>query len=234
MANAAAPSPKANMGAPAPRLDARLKVTGEARYPADTPLANPAYAVLVTSAIAKGRIERIDLDEARGVRGVLDILTHENTTELKPAKFGQGCSTSIQKLGPDIFHDGQIIAVVLADTFEAATEAAYSVQVTYAEQAPSATFGSEGLTEEDATTVSEQHKHLPQAGDAARRLPVPMSASKRNMRLLRSTTIRSNCSRRPARGPATSSPFMSRANSSTGSRIALRSGSLSIPRKCVS
>ena len=53
------------MGAPAPRYDARLKVTGEARYPADMPVGNPAYAVLVTSTIAKGRIESLDLDEAR-------------------------------------------------------------------------------------------------------------------------------------------------------------------------
>ena len=79
MFNVAAPRPGANMGAPVPRLDARLKVTGAARYPADTPVGNPAYAVLVTSAIAKGRIERLDLNEARSVPGVLDILTSENT-----------------------------------------------------------------------------------------------------------------------------------------------------------
>src|SRR5438876_11361187 len=113
MASAAAPAPKAKMGEPAPRLDARLKVTGEARNPADVAVSNPAYAVLVTSAIARGRIERLDLGEARAVPGVLDILTHENTTELKEVKFGAGAggaSTSIQSLGPDIFHDGQIIA----------------------------------------------------------------------------------------------------------------------------
>lgn len=166
MASAAAPTPKANMGAPAPRYDARLKVTGEARYPADIAVANPAFAVLVTSSIAKGRIKRLDLDEARAVPGVLDILTYENTAELKPAKFGEGASTSIQSLGPDILQDGQIIAVVLADTFETATEAAYRVKATYAAQAPSATFGSQGLKSEDATKVSEQHKHLPEAGDA--------------------------------------------------------------------
>ena len=57
------------MGEPAPRIDARLKVTGEARYPADMPVSNPAYAFLVTSAIAKGRIERLDLDEARAGSG---------------------------------------------------------------------------------------------------------------------------------------------------------------------
>jgi len=167
MANAAAPTPQANMGEPAPRLDARLKVTGEARYPADIPLANAAYAVLVTSTIAKGRIERLDVEEARAVPGVLDILTYENTSELKPAKFGEGSSTSIQSLGPDIQFAGQIIAVVLADSFEVASDAAYRLKVSYAEQTPAATFGAQGLTEEDATKVSQQHKHLPQAGDAA-------------------------------------------------------------------
>ena len=64
------------MGAPAPRYDARLKVTGEARYPSDIAVANPAYAVLVTSTIAKGMIKSLDLDDARAVTGILDI-THE-------------------------------------------------------------------------------------------------------------------------------------------------------------
>jgi xanthine dehydrogenase YagR molybdenum-binding subunit len=166
MTNAAAPEPKTNMGAPAPRYDARLKVTGEARFASDMAVANPAYAVLVTSAIAKGRIASIELDQARAVPGVLDILTQDNTSELKPVKFGDGSATSIQKLGPEIFHSGQIVAVVIADTFEAASEAANNVKVNYDEQAPAATFGAPGLQEEDATKVSQQHKHLPQAGDA--------------------------------------------------------------------
>jgi xanthine dehydrogenase YagR molybdenum-binding subunit len=166
MANAAAPTPKANMGAPAPRADARLKVTGQARYPSDTPVGNPAFAVLVTSTIAKGRLDRLDLDAARAVPGVLDILTHDNTSELKAVKFGQGSSTSIEDLGPEIQQAGQIIAVVVADSFEAATEGASRVKPTYSEQTPSATFDSQGVTQEDATKVSPQHKHLPQAGDA--------------------------------------------------------------------
>src|SRR5215468_8933511 len=108
MASAAAPEPKANMGAPAPRIDGRLKVTGEARYPADMALDNPAFAVLVTSRIAKGRLTGLDIDAARAVPGVLDILTHENTGDLKNLKFqNAGSATSIQSLGPDIFHDGQ-------------------------------------------------------------------------------------------------------------------------------
>ncbi|MFL4986306.1 MAG: xanthine dehydrogenase family protein molybdopterin-binding subunit [Xanthobacteraceae bacterium] len=165
----AAPEPKANMGQPVPRYEARLKVTGEARFGADFPLNNPAYAFLVTSAIAKGRIESIDLAAARAVPGVLEILTQDNTTELKPIKFsagGGGASTSMQSLGPEIAHDGQIVAMVLADTYEAAREAAYKVRVRYAATMPSATFGSAGTTEEDATKVSERHKEVPQAGDA--------------------------------------------------------------------
>ncbi len=166
MANAASPVPQVNMGQPVPRYDATLKVTGGARYPADTPVANPAYAVLVTSTIAKGRLIALDFEQAQAVPGVLDILTYQNTSELKPAKFGAPSCTSIQSLGPDISFAGQIIAVVVADTFEAASEAAGKIKAGYDEQAPSSTFGAQGLREADATTESEQHKHLPEAGDA--------------------------------------------------------------------
>jgi xanthine dehydrogenase YagR molybdenum-binding subunit len=167
MANPAAPQPKENMGAPAPRYDARLKVTGQARYPADTPLANPAYAVLVTSAIAKGSLTSLELHDARAVPGVLEILTAEEMSELKTVEFGTRCSTSIQDLGPEIRHAGQIIAVVVADTFEAATEGAQRVKASYREEAPSATFDTPGLEVADATKESKTHRHVPQAGDAA-------------------------------------------------------------------
>jgi xanthine dehydrogenase YagR molybdenum-binding subunit len=167
MANPAAPQPKENMGAPAPRYDARLKVTGQARYPADTPLANPAYAVLVTSAIAKGSLTSLELDDARAVPGVLEIFTAEDMSDLKNVEFGGRCTTSIQQLGPEIRHAGQIIAVVVADTFEAATEGAQRVKASYSEQAPSATFDTAGLSVADATKESKAHSHVPQAGDAA-------------------------------------------------------------------
>jgi xanthine dehydrogenase YagR molybdenum-binding subunit len=167
MENPAAPQPKENMGAPAPRYDARLKVTGQARYPADTVLANPAYAVLVTSAVAKGALTSLALDDARAVPGVLEIFTAENMSDLKTVEFGTRCSTSIQSLGPEIRHAGQIIAVVVADTFEAATEAAQRVKANYNEATPSATFDAPGLNVADATKESKAHSHVPQAGDAA-------------------------------------------------------------------
>jgi xanthine dehydrogenase YagR molybdenum-binding subunit len=163
---AAAPEPKANMGRPEPRYDGRLKVTGAALYSSDMPLNSPAFAFLVTSSIAKGRIEKLDLSQARAVPGVLDILTQDNTSELKGGKFGQNQSTSIDRLGPEIAHDGQIIAMVLADSYEAAREAAYKVKPTYVVEPASASFGSAGLKMEDATKVSDRHKKVPNKGDA--------------------------------------------------------------------
>jgi xanthine dehydrogenase YagR molybdenum-binding subunit len=164
--NAAAPEPKPNMGEPVPRYDARLKVTGEARYPSDVPVNNPAFAFLVTSSIAKGKLQSIDVAQARAIPGVLDILTHENTSELKSGKFGDGASTSIDRLGPDIAHDGQIIAMVVADSYETAREAAFKVKPSYIPAQPSATFGSSGVEIVDATEVSQQHNKLPNKGDA--------------------------------------------------------------------
>jgi CO/xanthine dehydrogenase Mo-binding subunit len=73
----AAPESKANMGQPIPRYDAVAKVTGKAAYAADMPLINPVYAYLVTSSIAKGRVDSFDLAAANKVRGVIDIVTHE-------------------------------------------------------------------------------------------------------------------------------------------------------------
>lgn len=163
----AAPEPKRNMGQPVPRVDARLKVTGEARYPADVPLTNLAHGVLVTSDIARGRIRRLDVSEARAVRGVIDILTHENAADLKPLTYGNGVATSITPLADQrIWHDGQIIALVLADHYEAAREAAYRVKAEYDAELPSATFGSAGTETVLAKDATQSHTEDPAAGDA--------------------------------------------------------------------
>jgi xanthine dehydrogenase YagR molybdenum-binding subunit len=164
----AAPEPKRNMGQPVPRVDARLKVTGQARFAADFPIGNLAHGVLVTSDIARGRILKLDLDAAKAVPGVIEILTHQNADGLNPLKFGNSTATSISPLSePKIWHDGQIIALVLADTFEAAREAAYKVKAEYEREQPSATFGSPGTQTVLAAAVSQTHKEDPAVGDVA-------------------------------------------------------------------
>lgn len=161
--NRAAPEPKANMGRPEPRLEAKLKVTGGARFASDMPVNNAAFAFLVTSPIAKGSIAAIDLSEAKAVPGVLEIFTHENTGDIKDVKYapgGGGMTSSIQNLGPKIQHDGQIVAMVVANTFEVAREAAYKVNIRYSAESPSAGFDADGISEAGVK------KKLPQAGDA--------------------------------------------------------------------
>src|SRR6202007_440683 len=123
----------------------------------------------VTSPISLGAITRMNLSEARAVPGVLKIFTHENTGELKPLKYsagGGGPGTSLQDFGPRIRHDGQLVAMVVADTFEAAREAAGLVKIEYRAEETSATFDPPGATEEDASKASERARDLPQAGDA--------------------------------------------------------------------
>ncbi len=159
----AAPAPKANQGAPAPRYDGRAKVTGEARYASDFSFPDVAYAFLVTSAIARGRIRSMDLAEARAIPGVVEILTHENMRgEVKKTKFlmdGGPASNSVLPLGsPEIAYGGQIIAVVLANTFESAREAAYRVRVEYDSQTPSSTFDDAGTKAQPVAEVSKRHE----------------------------------------------------------------------------
>lgn len=148
-----APAPAGNMGLPAPRIDGRLKVTGEARYPADVPLSNLAHAVLVTSAVACGRVARIRDEAARAVPGVIDVLSHDAVDgQLRRPDFGAGGATSIGPLHDRrIWNDGQILALVIAETFEAAQEAANLVAADYAEtQPPAAGFDAEGAETVDA------------------------------------------------------------------------------------
>ena len=91
--DAAAPRPKENMGEPLPRVDARLKVTGQAGYPADLPASNVAYGALATSSIAKGKVTTLHLDEARAVPGLLDIVTYGDMDRVDRPKFGNGSAT---------------------------------------------------------------------------------------------------------------------------------------------
>jgi len=158
------------IGAAAPRVDGRLKVTGEARYASDMPLAEPVYAFLATSAIARGRIANIAEGEARAVPGVVDILTYRNVGgAVKPTKlFSDGgyLGSTIRPLASDqIWHDGQIVAVVLAETFEAAREAARRLDIGYAAETPTAGFDSPGATEITAKDISSSYED-PAVGDA--------------------------------------------------------------------
>jgi xanthine dehydrogenase YagR molybdenum-binding subunit len=117
------------IGKPANRIDGPLKTTGTAPYAYERhdAVRNPAYGVVVGSAIAKGRIASIDLTAAEAAPGVLAIVTAENAGKLGKGKF----NTATLLGGPEIEHYHQAIAVVVAETFEQATAAAQLVHVNY-------------------------------------------------------------------------------------------------------
>ena len=125
------------IGAAAARIDGVAKVTGHARYAAEHPAADLAWGVAVSSTIARGRIERIMTERALAVPGVLAVLSHENRPRMRRLGFMYKDMTSpkgspFRPLQDDVVrYSGQPIALVVAETFEAARYAAGLVEVHY-------------------------------------------------------------------------------------------------------
>lgn len=116
-------------GQPLPRADGRAKVTGSARYSAEVQVAGVAYAVLVTSACARGRILEIETNEAEREPGVLAVITPKNALRLPDPKVPEN-DREVQALQDDrILYSNQPVAVVVAETLEGATHAALVVKV---------------------------------------------------------------------------------------------------------
>jgi len=128
------------VGQPLSRVDGKLKVTGAARYASDWPEDSMAYAVLVGSTIANGRIKSIDTSKAEKLPGVLSILTYQNAPKLKPVSTSESDVRPAQRRlplqEPIIYYNEQYVAVVVANTLEEAQRAAPLVAIEYAEQAP--------------------------------------------------------------------------------------------------
>jgi xanthine dehydrogenase YagR molybdenum-binding subunit len=118
------------IGQPVDRIDGPYKTTGTAPYAYEQHAAAPnaAYGYVVGSAIAKGRIVSMSLDEARRAPGVIAIVTADSAGKLGKGKF----NTAKLLGGPDIQHYHQAVALVVAETFEQARAAAQLVQVKYA------------------------------------------------------------------------------------------------------
>jgi len=129
------------IGKPLPRVDGRLKVTGAATYAAEFQRPRLAYGVLIQSAIANGRVVKIDITAAKSAPGVVGILTRENAPGFKPypedlTKKGAPGENRMPLQDDEIHYAGQHLGVVVAETFEQATYAASLVRVMYQAQPP--------------------------------------------------------------------------------------------------
>ena len=119
----------------AERVDARDKVRGLTRYAADDARPAMLHAALLPSTIARGRISAIAVDAARRVPGVRLVLTHENAGPFEGGGYLMAGGFGAQSIYPlrsaQIAHRGQAVALVVADTLEAAREAAALIEVRY-------------------------------------------------------------------------------------------------------
>ncbi|MCM2972383.1 xanthine dehydrogenase family protein molybdopterin-binding subunit [Larsenimonas suaedae] len=120
-----------------PRIDGALKLSGGADYTADINLDGQLYGYPVGSAIASGELEGLELEEALGMPGVVDIFHHDNfdsTLKHSPNSFAEKNTVSEPRLpfeDTTIHYHGQYIALVVADTFEHARAAAQNVKGKY-------------------------------------------------------------------------------------------------------
>ncbi len=116
-----------NIGQPLTRRDGILKVAGAARYAADNHPPGMLYAVLAVSSIARGRVAFLDVEAAKAHPGVVAVMTPANKPPLAqdPDEKTNPFMFRLDLLQSDqVRYANQPIAVVIADTLEAATEGA--------------------------------------------------------------------------------------------------------------
>jgi xanthine dehydrogenase YagR molybdenum-binding subunit len=116
-----------NIGQPLTRRDGVLKVTGSARYAADQHPPGMLFAVLAVSSIARGRVAFLDIKAAKAHPGVVEVITPANRPALAqdPDEKTNPFMFRLDLLQSDrVRYANQPIAVVVAETLEAATEGA--------------------------------------------------------------------------------------------------------------
>lgn len=126
-------------GRPVDRIEGRDKVTGAARYAADTVIDGLVHAVLVQSTIAKGHVTAESMTAASAAAaaapGVLHVLTPLNCPPLQVLPVDMTWDLPLERRPPlsdlSVQHVGQHLAVVIAETLEQATQAAALMSFEY-------------------------------------------------------------------------------------------------------
>ncbi|GIG87713.1 xanthine dehydrogenase family protein molybdopterin-binding subunit [Plantactinospora endophytica] len=131
------------LGNPVNRVDGPVKVTGQARYAADNNPPDLCHGYLLTSTIANGMVLSMDLGAAEQSGGVIAIYTPDNRLPLhgEPPFLPNVLGERRRPLSDhEVRYHGQIIGVVVADTFEQARDAAALIRVAYRELPPNSSF----------------------------------------------------------------------------------------------
>jgi len=132
------------------RTDAVDKVTGRAVYTADLTFPRMIYGAFVRSPYAHARIKRIDTSKAWKVPGVVAIITQEQLSKDYALVVEEEVHAAerVRRLlaGDKVRYYGEKVALVGAETLEAAKEAASLVEVEY-EPLPAVTDPREAVKE---------------------------------------------------------------------------------------
>ena len=144
------------------RVDAKDKVTGEARYTADLEPKGLLPAKVVRSTIANGVVKSFDLSEALAVSGVVKIVTCFDVPDIQFPTPGHPWSVETahqdiadrKLLNTRVRVYGDDIAAVIAEDEIAAARAARLVKVEYEEYEPLLTV--EAAMAEGATRLHEE------------------------------------------------------------------------------
>lgn len=128
-----------NIGQPMTRRDGELKVTGRARFAADNHPPGMVYAVIVESHIARGRVVSFDVAAAKAHPGVIEVITPANRPPLAmdpDAKLNPFMFRKELLQNDRVRYAKQPVAVVVAETLEAATEGAILLAPRYEAEPP--------------------------------------------------------------------------------------------------
>ncbi|GII82554.1 xanthine dehydrogenase [Sphaerisporangium siamense] len=118
------------VGSALDRVDGVEKVTGAARFAFEYRPRDLTYAAPVQATIARGEIKGLDAGAALKVPGVIAVIWHGNAPRLAPSDAAE---LSVLQ-SPRVAYRGQYVAVVVAETLEAAQEAAALLRPEYAEE----------------------------------------------------------------------------------------------------
>ena len=130
-------------GQPVTRRDGVAKVTGAAEFAADHGPEGMLHAVYAPAAIARGRVIAMNATAAEAHPGVVRVITPANRPALQgdPADKSVMFTFRIEVLQDDtVRYAGQPVALVLAETLEAATEGARLLDPQYDMEVPRVTL----------------------------------------------------------------------------------------------
>ncbi len=142
------------------RYESALKVTGSAVYEAEVPAAGMLHAALVEASISCGDVLSVDLAQAIDLPGFAAAVSYADTEVLQPSP----ATALIRERA--IHFAGQPVALVTADTLQAAKEAARAIRVS-TQARPAVTALARALDKSFAPAMVGRFPAETRRGDAA-------------------------------------------------------------------